>query len=78
MREELAPGRPREFDETQVLRQIMKLFWRGGYEGVSLSDIMTETGLKKGSLYAAYGDKRVLVWLASTHCLGECSCTRVT
>ena len=38
----------------------MKLFWRKGYEGVSLSDIMAETGLKKGSLYAAYGDKRAM------------------
>lgn len=60
MREELAPGRPREFDETEMLRKIMKLFWRGGYEGVSLADIMKETGLKKGSLYAAYGDKRAM------------------
>ena len=60
MRDDVAPGRPREFDETEMLRKIMRLFWRGGYEGVSLSEIMTETGLKKGSLYAAYGDKRAM------------------
>jgi len=60
MRDDSAPGRPRGFDETHMLRRIMKLFWRGGYEGVSLADIMAETGLKKGSLYAAYGDKRAL------------------
>ena len=60
MREDAAPGRPREFDETEMLRRIMKLFWRKGYEGVSLSDIMAETDLKKGSLYAAYGDKRAM------------------
>ena len=58
MRDEARPGRPREFDGTQMLRRIMQLFWRKGYEGVSLADIMAETGLKKGSLYAAYGDKR--------------------
>ncbi len=60
MREDAAPGRPREFDETDMLRRIMTLFWRKGYEGVSLADIMAETGLKKGSLYAAYGDKRAM------------------
>lgn len=60
MRDEAAPGRPREFDETKMLRRMMKLFWRKGYEGVSLTDIMTATDLKKGSLYAAYGDKRAM------------------
>ncbi len=58
MRDRNAPGRPREFDETEMLRKIMSLFWRAGYEGVSLSRIMTETGLQKASLYAAFGDKR--------------------
>lgn len=58
MRDRVSPGRPREFDETEVLRKIMTLFWRLGYEGVSLADIMEATGLRKGSLYAAFGDKR--------------------
>ncbi len=58
MRDRNAPGRPREFDDTEMLRKIMALFWKAGFEGVSLSDIMNETGLKKASLYAAFGDKR--------------------
>jgi len=53
-----APGRPREFDETAALRKIMALFWANGFEGVSLSQIMTATELQKASLYAAFGDKR--------------------
>ena len=60
MRDRNAPGRPREFDDIEMLRKIMKLFWKGGYEGVSLSEIMRETGLQKASLYAAFGDKRAL------------------
>ena len=58
MRDRTAPGRPREFDDTQMLRKIMRLFWKNGFEGVSLSMIMKETALQKASLYAAFGDKR--------------------
>jgi len=58
MRDRNAPGRPREFDDTEVLRKIMKLFWKNGFDGVSLSLIMKETELQKASLYAAFGDKR--------------------
>ncbi len=58
MRDRKSPGRPREFDETEALRKIMSLFWAHGFEGVSLSQIMTATELKKASLYAAFGDKR--------------------
>lgn len=58
MRDRTSPGRPREFDDTAALRQIMGLFWKHGFEGVSLSQIMATTGLQKASLYAAFGDKR--------------------
>ncbi|MEM7329075.1 MAG: TetR/AcrR family transcriptional regulator [Pseudomonadota bacterium] len=58
MRDRSAPGRPREFDDTEMLRKIMRLFWKSGFEGVSLSMIMKETELQKASLYAAFGDKR--------------------
>jgi len=61
MREETrGPGRPREFDEAAVLDAIMNLFWAQGYEGTSLADIMAVTGLRKASLYAAYGDKQAM------------------
>lgn len=58
MRDRSSPGRPREFDDTEALRKIMTLFWKQGFEGVSLSQIMAATGLQKASLYAAFGDKR--------------------
>ena len=58
MRDRTTPGRPREFDDTEMLRKIMRLFWKNGFEGVSLSMIMKETELQKASLYAAFGDKR--------------------
>lgn len=53
-------GRPREFDVDNVLDAAMRAFWANGYEATSLSDLMKATGLHKGSLYQAFGDKRSL------------------
>jgi TetR/AcrR family transcriptional repressor of nem operon len=53
-------GRPREFDEDQVLDAAMKAFWANGYEATSLADLVSVTGLHKGSLYQAFGDKHAL------------------
>lgn len=53
-------GRPRQFDEEQVLDAAMKAFWAKGYESTSLADLVEVTGLHKGSLYQAFGDKHTL------------------
>lgn len=51
-------GRPRKFDEEEVLDQIVELFWEDGYEATGLNTIVSKTGLVKASLYAAFGNKR--------------------
>lgn len=53
-------GRPREFEEDRVLEAVMNTFWTQGYEGTSLKDLCSATGLHKGSLYQAFGDKHQL------------------
>ena len=53
-------GRPREYDEEQVLEQAMSLFWSQGYEATTMSHLLAATGLAKGSLYQAFGDKQHL------------------
>lgn len=53
-------ARPREFDLDEVLDAAMQTFWHRGYEATSLADLMVATGLKKGSLYKAFKDKRSL------------------
>ena len=53
-------SRTREFDENTVLASIKNVFWQKGYQGASYSDLMRESGLGKGSLYAAFGDKKQL------------------
>ncbi|NIP58975.1 MAG: TetR family transcriptional regulator, partial [Gemmatimonadetes bacterium] len=53
-------ARPREFDETQTLHRVLDVFWRKGYRQTSLEDLEDATGLHRGSLYNAFGDKRAL------------------
>jgi len=38
----------------------MRLFWRHGYEGVSISDLTNAIGIAPPSLYAAFGSKAAL------------------
>ncbi|WP_033343216.1 TetR/AcrR family transcriptional regulator [Catenuloplanes japonicus] len=53
-------ARPRKFDEQQVLRSATETFWTSGFAATSLDDLMRATGLGKGSLYGAFGDKQAL------------------
>lgn len=53
-------GRPRKFEERMVLEAARDAFWTGGFEGTSMDDLTTATGLGKGSLYATFGGKREL------------------
>ena len=53
-------ARPRQFDEDAVLRAVCDQFWDAGYAATSLQDLMRVSGLGKGSLYAAFGDKHEL------------------
>ena len=55
-----AVGRPREFDEEQALEAAMDVFWEKGFEATSMADLCAATGLHKGSLYQAFGDKHAL------------------
>lgn len=55
-----AVGRPRTFDTSQALAAVRDRFWQHGYAGTSVDDLMAATGLGKGSLYGAFGDKRAL------------------
>ena len=60
-------GRPREFDEDNVLEAAMDAFWNKGYEATSLADLCDCTGLHKGSLYQSFGDKHELFMRALHH-----------
>ncbi|MBQ0902555.1 TetR/AcrR family transcriptional regulator [Micromonospora sp. U21] len=66
-------ARPRQFDEEQVLRAVRDQFWDAGYAATSLEDLMRVSGLGKGSLYGAFGDKRQL-FLRALRSYNETSC----
>ena len=53
-------GRPRKFDEHDVLVAVRRQFNETGYHGTSVEDLSRATGLSKGSLYGAFGDKDAL------------------
>src|ERR1700736_5213962 len=53
-------ARPRGFDETTVLQRARARFRSPGFAGTSIDDVAAATGLGKGSLYGAFGDKRQL------------------
>lgn len=53
-------GRPRAFDEGKALDRAMKVFWRKGYEGASISDLTAAMGINSPSLYGAFGSKEGL------------------
>ena len=44
----------------QVLDAAQEAFWVHGYEGTSIHDLLEATGLQRGSLYKAFGDKQGL------------------
>jgi TetR/AcrR family transcriptional repressor of nem operon len=60
-------ARPRKFDEQQVIENLMKVFWSKGYEATTMQDLVKASGLLKGSLYGAFGDKQALYLTSLKH-----------
>jgi AcrR family transcriptional regulator len=53
-------ARPRKFNEQDVMLAARMQFMETGYHGTSVEDLSRATGLSKGSLYGAFGDKEAL------------------
>lgn len=53
-------ARPRAFDTDEVLDRAAEAFRAGGFEGTSLERLEKATGLRRASLYGAFGDKASL------------------
>jgi AcrR family transcriptional regulator len=48
------------FDRATVIRAARTVFWRLGYDGASIPELEQATGLRRSSLYNAFGSKRGL------------------
>ncbi|WP_421083903.1 TetR/AcrR family transcriptional regulator [Rothia nasimurium] len=53
-------GRPLTFDREQAIAQARNLFWAQGYEATAVPDLEKATGLKRSSIYHAFGSKKGL------------------
>jgi TetR/AcrR family transcriptional regulator, transcriptional repressor for nem operon len=53
-------SRPRSFDTDEVIEQLCDYFWEHGYSAASLDDLAEQLGVKRGSLFNAFGSKEVL------------------
>jgi TetR/AcrR family transcriptional regulator, transcriptional repressor for nem operon len=54
----------RQFDEDALLEAALEAFWQNGFAATSMIDVAEATGVQRGSLYNAYGDKERLFLLA--------------
>ncbi|WP_343715994.1 TetR/AcrR family transcriptional regulator [Inquilinus sp.] len=73
-------GRPWSFDRDTAVETAMRLFWRHGYEGVSVGDLTKAIGIAPPSLYSAFGSKAGLYREALDryeHGLGSVDVTRI-
>ncbi len=67
----MTPGRPREFDRDAALKRAVELFWADGYEGTQVEDLADAMRIGRGSMYAAFTDKRSLYLEALTRFVDE-------
>ena len=56
----VAMARPPSYVRDEVVRAAERQFRTSGYNGTTVDDIAAATGLGRGSLYAAFGDKHGL------------------
>lgn len=54
----------RQFDEDALLEATLRTFWQNGFAATSMIDVAQATGVQRGSLYNAFGDKEQLFLLA--------------
>ena len=50
----------RQFDEDAVIATALDVFWRKGLHDATMQDLAAATGVQRGSLYNAYGDKEAI------------------
>ncbi|WP_436533718.1 TetR/AcrR family transcriptional regulator [Actinoplanes sp. HUAS TT8] len=53
-------GRPRAFDEAEVVQAAAGLFARRAFDGISVDDLVAHLGVHRNSLYSVFGSKRGL------------------
>jgi len=52
--------RSKDFDEEEILRKAIHIFWEKGYNATSIHDLIDGLGIGRSSIYHAFGDKHKL------------------
>ena len=52
--------RTKQFDEEEVLKRAMTLFWKKGYHNTSIKDLIQSLGISNASIYHSFGGKKQL------------------
>jgi TetR/AcrR family transcriptional repressor of nem operon len=50
----------RQFDDKEVIGIALDVFWRKGLHDATMQDLAEATGVQRGSLYNAYGEKEAI------------------
>jgi TetR/AcrR family transcriptional regulator, transcriptional repressor for nem operon len=57
----------RQFDEQEMIATALDVFWHKGLHDATMQDLAAATGVQRGSLYNAYGDKEAIFLRAFDH-----------
>jgi AcrR family transcriptional regulator len=60
-------GRPRAYDPDTALDRAAELFWTNGFDETTLDDLSEAMGMRRPSIYLAFGDKKALFLRALEH-----------
>jgi len=71
-------ARPTEYDIEKVLDNAMDIFWKKGYEAVSMAQIVEETGLNRRTMYSLFKDKEGLFRDSLDHYYTKYSASKCT
>lgn len=61
----------RQFDEKEMIATALDVFWRKGLHDATMQDLAVATGVQRGSLYNAYGDKEAIFQRAFDQYAGQ-------
>ena len=61
----------RQFDEQEVIGIALDVFWRKGLHDATMQDLSDATGVQRGSLYNAYGEKEAIFLRAFDRYTGQ-------
>lgn len=62
-------GRNKKYQQADVIQKMTNLFIEKGYNATSLDDLVSVTGILRGSLYSAFGSKQKMFIQSLGHSL---------